>query len=107
MQKQRKGVMDKMLFQIQVPLLCHSEQLLFHPYHEDNGLIPKRKKKKGGGIRPWGTTPVPIQAVFIYWNYQKTAFFLVLSRQRTTEKKITIINQKVNKHNTCTKTRKV
>lgn len=30
--RKRKGVMDKMLFQIQVQLLCHSEQLLFHPH---------------------------------------------------------------------------
>lgn len=31
--------MDKALYQIQVQLLCHSEQLLFHPHQEDNSFF--------------------------------------------------------------------
>lgn len=91
-QKKRKEVMDKMLFQILVPLLCHSEQLLFHPHQEDNSLFPKRKKKRWGRCQAMGYNTSTYTSSLYLLELSENCFSLILLRQQ--QKKIAIINQK-------------
>lgn len=77
--------MDKKLFQIQVPLLCHSEQLLFHPHQEDNSLFPKRKKGGQGGRWAMEYNTSTYTSNLYLLELPENCFLLILLRQRVTE----------------------